>query len=134
KPNIITYNSMMKAYLDHNYGINAFQLYQIIKNYHLNQCNPITYTLALNSCASIFNIHEGKIIHQYINNNHQLQNHIIIQTTLIHMYNKCDHLNQSIQIFNNIKNPNIITYNSIMKAYLDHNKGNKAFQLYQIIK
>src|SRR5207247_982467 len=96
--------------------------------------NEITYTLAINACAAIVNIDEGKKIHQYINTNDRLKSNIIIQNTLIDMYNKCGDLNQSIQIFNNIIKPNIITYGAMMKAYLDHNNGKKAFKLYQNIK
>src|SRR5205823_3412274 len=130
---IISYGAMMKAYLDHDCGNKAFELYQDIKANNL-ELNEVTCILGLNACGSVVNIDEGKQIHEYINTIPKLKCNIKIQNTLVDMYSKCGNLNQSIQIFNNITQPDIITYGAMLKAYLDHDCGNKAFELYQIIK
>ena len=88
----------------------------------------------MNSCAAIRNIEEGKIIHDIINNNEKLKNNIILKTTLIDMYSKCGDLNEAEKIFLNSRNPNIITYNCMIKGYLDYDEGKKAFQLYQYMQ
>src|SRR5207253_564616 len=124
----ITYNAMMKGYLDHNEGKKAFQLYQEMKHKNI-KLDEVAYILGLNSCAAIINIEEGKIIHNIINNDEKFKNDIILKTTSIDMYSKCGDLNEAEKIFLNSRNPNTITYTAMMKGYLDHSEGKKAFEL-----
>src|SRR5205085_943137 len=114
----ITHTAMMKGYLDHGEGKKAFELYQeiMVNNFKLDD---VAYTLGLNSCAAIQNIEEGKEIHNIINNDKNLKNNIILQNTLIDMYCKCEDLNEAEKIFLTSTNKNCITYNSMMKGYLD---------------
>src|SRR2546421_273585 len=121
---------MMKGYLDHSEGKKAFELYQEMKQKNL-KLDEVAYIFGLNSCTAIRNIEEGKIIHNTINDNAKLQNNTILCTTLFDMYSKCGDLNEAEKIFLDSKNLDTITYNAIIKGYLDHGEGKKAFELYQ---
>ena len=42
------------------------------------------------------------------------KNNIEIETVLISMYSKCGYLEKAIQVFENMKERNIVTYNSMI--------------------
>ncbi|CAF4550201.1 unnamed protein product, partial [Rotaria magnacalcarata] len=128
--NIITYNAMMKGYIDNKTFEKALDLFEQI---HLRLTN-VTYTVAFNACAKLCNdraMKVGKNLLAEMPENYRNNN--ITSTSAIDMLMKFGDVESAERIFRAIKTKNIITYGAMVKGYVGNEMFEKSLDLFEQI-
>ncbi|CAF4897467.1 unnamed protein product [Rotaria socialis] len=127
---IITYNAMMKGYIENKTFEKALDLFEQI---HLSLTN-VTYTIVFNACAKLCNDRAMKIGKELLAKMPEnYRNHNVISTSAINMLMKFGDIESAERIFRSIKTKNIITYNATMKGYIGNEIVDKALDLFEQI-
>ncbi|CAF1161013.1 unnamed protein product [Didymodactylos carnosus] len=134
--NIIEWSLSLKKHKINKQNEEALKLFHNGINKQKLIPNYIIYLLAIGICTDLENVKKGKEIHEMINNSEDnIKNNIKIQSALINMYMKCHDVMNAEIIFNNVKQCDIITVNSMMKGYNVNELPEKTIQKYeQMIK
>ena len=113
---VISCNSMMNAYVDCGLYSDALEL---LFSDNMAKCKDyVSYVIGINACTHLKDkINGDKIYEIVINNNYK---DIELFNGLINFYGKLNDINKAQSIFRSINNKNVVTYNSIMQAYLDN--------------
>ncbi|XP_011083953.1 pentatricopeptide repeat-containing protein At4g18520-like isoform X2 [Sesamum indicum] len=90
--------------------------------------NPFTYSSALKACAQLESIKQGKLIHSSINKKPALSN-VFVGSALVHMYSKCGHLSEAIQVFDSMPERNLVSWRAMIVAYAKNGHCSEALKL-----
>ncbi|CAF0890587.1 unnamed protein product [Adineta ricciae] len=126
----IIYGTMMKGYNNNDQPLRSLQLFQQMKNEKI-KLDEIKFLLLINACSQIGIL---SICQQLVD---QIPSHcfnnIQINTSLIDMWGKAGSVKNAQHIFESIKNPDIISYNTMINAYGLNFMGLEAVRLYERI-
>ncbi|CAF1347274.1 unnamed protein product, partial [Rotaria magnacalcarata] len=150
---IISYNAMMKGYIENKTFEKALDLFEqihlMMKGYienktfekaldlfeqiHLGLTN-VTYTIVFNACAKLCNDRAMKIGKELLTKMPEnYRNHNVISTSAIDMLMKFRDVESAERIFRSIETKNIITYNAMIKGYVGNETFEKALDLFEQI-
>ncbi|UJR34377.1 hypothetical protein I4U23_021785 [Adineta vaga] len=125
----IVYGTMMKGYNNNNQPLKSLQLFQQMKNENV-KLDEIKFLLLINSCSQIGILS----ICQHIVNQipPHFFNNIQIGASLIDMW-ETGSIKNAQQIFQSIKNPDVVTYNAMINSFGLNLMGLEAVKLYETI-
>ncbi|GAB4833366.1 hypothetical protein Ancab_031609 [Ancistrocladus abbreviatus] len=84
------------------------------------------------ACARLGALHKAREIHDYIQcKNFSLD--VILGTALIDMYSKCGSVDSAREIFEMMREKNVITWSAMIAAYGYHGLGQKALDLFPLM-
>ena len=72
----------------------------------------------------------GRQIHSFVIKK-SFSNNTFVSNGLINMYSKCGDLKDSIQVFSQMPQRNLVSWNSLIAAFARHGDGSKALQMYE---
>ncbi|KAG7540314.1 Pentatricopeptide repeat [Arabidopsis thaliana x Arabidopsis arenosa] len=124
--NIVVWNVMVGCYARNSRVTDAFLCFQKMSEQNGLQPDVITLISLLPACAIL----EGRTIHGYAMRRGFLP-HIVLETALIDMYGECGQLKSAEVIFDRMAEKNLISWNSIIAAYMQNGKNYSALQLFQ---
>lgn len=127
--NVVTWNSMISACSQHGHYCKALSLFQEMQQEGLKP-NGVTYTSILNACTTLAVLQDGKAIHASITMT-GFGSHDAVASALIHMYGKCNKLEDARSVFDNMQEHDVVAWSAIISAYADQGHGKKAFELFQ---
>jgi pentatricopeptide repeat protein len=127
QPNIITYTAMMASYLRHGYYKQVFELYDQLQENGFTP-NAVHFHFALAACFKTGSLTRAKRIHEILKMSNIIPN--ALNNDLIRTYGKCGELEEAQKIFQTIKQPNIITINVMMSAYIKNGLYKEALELF----
>ncbi|CAI9261285.1 unnamed protein product [Lactuca saligna] len=125
----VCWNVMIGGYAKYGKPTDAITLFRKMLQTKMNP-NQVTFVAVLSACGQIGALESGRWIHSYIQNN-GIQINIHLGTALIDMYTKCGSLEDALNIFNNLKNKDVITYNAMISGYSMHGYHQEALLLFQ---
>lgn len=123
--NVISWNTMIKLYK----GDKALQLFDQMQNEGILP-DTFTFTGTFSACASQAALIEGMRLHAQIVCS-GFETNITIGNTIIHMYGKCNSLENAKRIFDAMPERNIVSWNAIITAYAQHGQGKEALQVFE---
>ncbi|QHO52567.1 pentatricopeptide repeat-containing protein At3g63370, chloroplastic-like [Arachis hypogaea] len=126
---IVSWTSMITCCIRNGLAIEALEIF-----YSLNETNiqpdSIALISALSAAASLSSLNKGKEIHGFlIRKDFVLEG--AIASSLVDMYACCGTVENSIKIFNSVKNRDIILWTSMISASGMHGRGNEAINLFK---
>ncbi|CAF4768914.1 unnamed protein product, partial [Rotaria magnacalcarata] len=127
---IITYNAMVKGYVENEMFEKALDLFEQIDI----ELGDVTYSIAFNCCAKLCNdraMKVGKKLLAKMPENYRNNN--ITSTSAIDMLIKFGDVENAEQIFRSIRTKDIITYNAMVKGYVGNEMFEKALDLFEQI-
>ncbi|KAJ7518207.1 hypothetical protein O6H91_21G059000 [Diphasiastrum complanatum] len=130
--NIASWNAMIAGYAKEGLGKEALNLYKQMKQEGV-QSNNVTYVVLLKACASTAALKDGKQIHSDISKS-GCELDVIVGNSLIDMYAKCKHIEQARQVFNNMHERNVVSWNAMIAGYAQQGLGKEALALYDQMK
>ena len=123
KKSVINWNVMIGGYVQHNRGKDAMQLFHQMRQEHV-QADRITYVSILKACVSPLSLKWGREVHVLIRHD-GLESDIRVGTALIQMYAKCGSIEEARQAFDNLTNPNVVSWTAMVGAHAQSgNNGN----------
>ncbi|KAF8091463.1 hypothetical protein N665_0445s0048 [Sinapis alba] len=76
-----------------------------------------TIPVALKACVELRQVNYGEIIHGFINKDAALASDLYVGSALIDMYAKCGRMNQALSVFDELENPDIVTWSSMVSGF-----------------
>ncbi|KAK9083451.1 hypothetical protein Scep_029922 [Stephania cephalantha] len=83
----------------------------------------------LAACANVGALDEGKWIHAYISRN-SIQLDAILGTSLLDMYAKCGRLDMAWEVFENMKQKRVFSWNAMIGGLAMHGRAKDAIELF----
>lgn len=124
--NVVSWNAMISAYSHHGHGAKAMQFFQQMM---LEGFLPtrVTFVSLLDASTSLG---EGKQVHTLLQAN-EFQSDIVIQNALVNLYGKHGKLEDAQRTYDNISNPNLVSYNAMIAACAHNGMTDAAYQLFE---
>ncbi|KAJ7256129.1 hypothetical protein O6H91_Y414900 [Diphasiastrum complanatum] len=129
---VVSWTAMIAGYAQHGLGKEALDLYEQMKQEGV-QPNNFTYVVLLKACASIAALEQGKQLHLDIIES-GFESDVIVGNTLVDMYAKCDHMEDAQQVFNNMHERTVVSWNAMIAGYAQQGLGKEALALYEQMK
>ncbi|CAN4121328.1 unnamed protein product [Withania somnifera] len=86
----------------------------------------------VNACAKIGAMHKAKEVHEYIVKN-KFSLDVILGTAMVDMYAKCGSVVVAREMFDGLREKNVIIWSAIIAAYGYHGQGQKAIDLFPMM-
>ncbi|KAL4575401.1 hypothetical protein LXL04_022244 [Taraxacum kok-saghyz] len=132
KRNVVSWNMIISILSKHGHVTKTLGMFieMCIQGF---RPNSMTYASVLSACTSMHDLPWGIHLHGRIV---RMQQHIdaYIATALIDMYAKCGHYKKARQIFNNLKEHNIVSWTSMIGGATHCGNELEAFSLFKQMK
>ncbi|KAF5207871.1 Pentatricopeptide repeat-containing protein [Thalictrum thalictroides] len=122
------WNSMIVGYNLNGDTDSALEIFRRIGE-SLLRPNSITILSVLPLCTKMGTMRLGKEIHSYATRN-GLGSFVSVGNSLMDMYCKCGYLEQGVQVFDQMVEKDIVTYNTIIAAHGVHGHGERSFAFF----
>ncbi|KAJ7528126.1 hypothetical protein O6H91_16G085100 [Diphasiastrum complanatum] len=126
---VVSWNVMIAAYAQHGLEEEALALYEQMKLEGV-QINDVTFVVLLKACASIAALEKGKQLHSHIIKS-GFESDVIVGSTLIDMYAKCGCIENACEVFKNVNERDVVSWNAMIAGYTQHGLGKDALALYE---
>ena len=125
---VVLWTAMINGYVQYNQFDEAMILFQEMQNRRI-RADKFTMVALLTGCAQMGALEQGKWIHDYIDE-HEIKIDAIVGTALIEMYAKCGCIEESLEIFEGMRDKDTATFTSIICGLAMNGKTNKALELF----
>ncbi|WCJ31002.1 Pentatricopeptide repeat (PPR) superfamily protein [Euphorbia peplus] len=129
RKNVISWNTMMSCYVQHGQSREALDMFHEMPNLGVVP-DEVTLLSVLSACSQTGDLVTGKKIHNFICNNNYVPS-ITLCNSLIDMYAKCGALQNAMDVFNEMPNKNLVSWNSLLGALALHGCGLEAIKLFE---
>eukprot|EP01018_Ginkgo_biloba_P031204 Gb_39249 [translate_table: standard] len=128
KKDVISWNTMVAGYSQNGYAREALTLF-----YQMQQQNimpdSVTLAIALQSCAHLGAVEEGKWIHHHIVRSGFMSD-VFVGTALIDMYGKCGSIEIARRLFDKMSKRNVVSWNAMIAGYAQNGNAIEALSLF----
>lgn len=94
------------------------------------KANDFTFSSVLVSCGNLGELNGGKLIHGLMFKS-GLVGRVAPQTSLLSMYSKCELIDESLKVFEEIANPNTVTWTAMIGCLVCSHEQELAFSMLQ---
>lgn len=130
--NLVTWNSMITAYVQNDDAENAINIFMRMQTENV-QIDYITMVGVISACSKLGALSSGKLVHEVVKNK-GLDKNISIQNALINMYARCGDIGLARKVFEILPHKSVISYTAMIGAYAADGNGQKALELFSIMK
>ncbi|KAH7844414.1 hypothetical protein Vadar_027749 [Vaccinium darrowii] len=95
--------------------------------------NPLTFSSVLSASAGMAALNQGLQIHAHVLKMN-MEFDLSVQNSLVSMYSKCGNVCDAYGIFQSIRAPNTVSFNSIVTAFAQNGYGKEAIRLFKKMK
>ncbi|XP_070006616.1 pentatricopeptide repeat-containing protein At3g03580 [Nicotiana sylvestris] len=112
----------------HQESINLFR--EMVCEY---QPDLLTITSVLQACGHLGDLRFGRYVHDFIFK-HRYECDTTASNIIINMYAKCGDLAAARQVFDNMKNWDLVSWNSMISGYVENGFNKEAVDLFKIMR
>ncbi|PON93618.1 Tetratricopeptide-like helical domain containing protein [Trema orientale] len=123
--NIVSWNSMVHAYVESGHDREALELFNQIKLRNLKP-DEVTMLGLILACRNSGELCHGIDIHSYIESSSHLNKSIILQNALIDMYAKCGNMARAKLVFDKMPRKDVVSWTSIIAGHAINGQGDEA--------
>ncbi|TYJ46427.1 hypothetical protein E1A91_A02G120500v1 [Gossypium mustelinum] len=123
-----SWNSMITAYARNGFGEKALFLFSKLNKEGLVP-NEISFASVLGSCGVVLELSLSRQVHAMIVKYGHYKN-VILGSSLVDVYGKCGFISDARRMFDEIENPTIISWNVIVRQYIEVGDGEEAILMF----
>ncbi|GFY85530.1 tetratricopeptide repeat (TPR)-like superfamily protein [Actinidia rufa] len=128
-----SWNAMITAYVQGGCAEKALGVFLDMNRLGVS-ASEITFASVLGSCAVVLAIFLCRQLHGLIVKC-GFSGNVILESSLVDVYGKCQVMSDARRMFDEIKNPNAISWNVIVRRYLDMGQEREAvFMFFEMIR
>lgn len=141
--NVVSWTAMLSAYTEQGEGDKVLQLYEQMQDEGVSPDAQV-FVYVLQACGMLAekeevdhgqwfrvrSLEKGKAVHCYAQRKDCVAN-VFVSSTLISMYGKCRSIADAWNVFINMDERDIVSWNAMLETYVSHGLGNKTLQLYE---
>ncbi|KAJ7517631.1 hypothetical protein O6H91_21G032400 [Diphasiastrum complanatum] len=124
---VVSWNAMIAGYAQQGLGKEALALYEQMKQEAVQPDN-VTYVVLLNACANFAALEQGKELHSDIIRS-GFEPDVIVGNTLVDMYAKCGCIEDAREVFINMNERSVVSWNVMIAGYAQQGLGKEALTL-----
>ncbi|KAE8648639.1 hypothetical protein Csa_007883 [Cucumis sativus] len=124
---IVLWTSIMAAFIDHDPG-KTLSLFCQFRQEGLTP-DGHTFSIVLKACAGFLTEKHASTYHSLLIKS-MSEDHTVLNNALIHAYGRCGSISSSKKVFNQMKHHDLVSWNTMMKAYALHGQAEIALQLF----
>ncbi|KAJ7540625.1 hypothetical protein O6H91_10G023400 [Diphasiastrum complanatum] len=132
KRDVVSWNAMIAGYAHNELGKEALALYERMKQEDVRPDN-VTFVLLLKACARLAALEQGKQLHSDLIKG-GFQSNVIVGSSLVDMYAKCGCTQDARELFNNMSDRDVVSWNAMIAGYAQNGLGKEALALYEQMK
>ncbi|XP_021761408.1 pentatricopeptide repeat-containing protein At3g12770-like [Chenopodium quinoa] len=129
KQNLILWNAMISGYAKNGYAEKAVELFKLLAKKKDMKPDSITLRAAILACAQVGSIDLARWMNDYVSRS-DYQNHVYVKTALVDMFSKCGTVEVARQVFNKIRDKDVVVWSAMIVGYGLHGCGREAIDLY----
>ncbi len=126
---VVTWNAMVLGHVKCGQGQKALELFRQMQQEGV-QPDSVTFVAALNACASVAALEEGRCVHHQIIQS-CLESDVFVGSSLVDMYAKCGNIEDAWRVFNKMPSRNVVTWNAMVLGHVKCGQGQNALELFQ---
>ncbi|KAG7014794.1 Pentatricopeptide repeat-containing protein, mitochondrial, partial [Cucurbita argyrosperma subsp. argyrosperma] len=130
---VISWTSMITGYSQAKQHAEAVKLFQEMM-VSMVKPDEITVATVLSACAHLGSLDVGEAVHDYIRQN-GIKSDVFVGNSLIDMYCKCGVVEKALQVFNEMKNKDSVSWTSIISGLAVNGFADSALNVFdQMLK
>ncbi|MCO5575700.1 hypothetical protein L7F22_029504 [Adiantum nelumboides] len=126
---VFSWSAIISAHVDGGHHSEALKLYQCMQEDNV-QPNKFTLISLFKSCAVLPDLLQGKKLHECARRL-GIATDAFVGSSLVNMYGKCGTIAEAEDAFCNLSSQDIISWTSMLSAYVEQGQGEKALLLYR---
>ncbi|CAL0309859.1 unnamed protein product [Lupinus luteus] len=131
-PDLVSWNAIIAAFADSGDANEAIYFFRQMIHMGLIP-DSITFLSLLCACGSPIALNQGMQIHSYVTKI-GFDKDAAVRNSLLTMYTKCSNLHDAFNVFKDAsENANIVSWNAILSACLQHKQAGEAFRLFKLM-
>ncbi|KAL0329506.1 UNVERIFIED_CONTAM: Pentatricopeptide repeat-containing protein, mitochondrial [Sesamum radiatum] len=127
--NNVLWNALLGGYAQSGHAHEVLELFLEMKICGY-QPDEYTYTSVLSACACLANMEIGRQLHAVLMKN-EFGVNLYVQNALVDMYAKCGALCNARKLFEQISNPDNVSWNAIIVGYVQEEEEEEAFCMFR---
>lgn len=129
--NSVSWSAMIGCYAKNDMPVKALELFhQMVLEACDSIPNSVTMVSVLQACAGLAALQQGKLVHGFILRR-GLDSIMPVINALITMYGRCGEISIGERVFDKVKNPDVVSWNSLISMYGNNGYGKKAIQIFE---
>ncbi|KAL1195043.1 Pentatricopeptide repeat-containing protein [Cardamine amara subsp. amara] len=134
KKNLISWNTIISGFYYNGFPFEGLERFSsLLESEVLILPDAYTLTTLLSICVDISSLILGKQTHAYVLR-HGLFKETLIGNALINMYSQCGTLQKSLDVFNQMSEKDVVSWNSLISSYARHGEGELAVLTYKTMQ
>ncbi|PQP96118.1 pentatricopeptide repeat-containing protein [Prunus yedoensis var. nudiflora] len=125
----ISWSAMVDGYIKGGCHKEALEIFNEMQKENLLSPRKFILSSVLAACANVGAVDQGKWVHAYIKRN-TIQLDAVLGAALLDMYAKCGRLDMAWEVFENIKQKEISTWNAMIGGLAMHGRADDAIELF----
>lgn len=123
-----SWNAMITAYSRNGCPEKALALFHSMNSAGVFS-SEVTFASVLGSCSSVLALWLSRQVHGLVIK-YGFSGNVILESSLVDVYGKCMVMRESRRMFDEIENPNDVSWNVIIRRYLEINEGKEAVLMF----
>uniref|UniRef100_A0A7N0T0C5 DYW domain-containing protein n=1 Tax=Kalanchoe fedtschenkoi TaxID=63787 RepID=A0A7N0T0C5_KALFE len=124
----ISWNSIISAYAQNMNYEEALKCFYRMRHSH-HEINSTTISSLLSACMSPDHLNTGRVMHSLVTK-HGLDSNICVGNTILTMYSEAGKSKEATQFFQEMRNTDLISWNSMMACYGREGKCMEALEMF----
>ncbi|XP_051218294.1 pentatricopeptide repeat-containing protein At3g53360, mitochondrial [Lolium perenne] len=131
-PDLVCWNSIINACSVQGLLNDAMVLFSELRDSGLRP-DGITVRGLLCACVGCDALNHGRLIHSYLVK-FGLDGEVSVHNSLLSMYARCMDFSSAMDVFNETREPDVVTWNSILTACVQHQHLEVVFKLFNLLQ
>eukprot|EP01018_Ginkgo_biloba_P001171 Gb_31188 [translate_table: standard] len=127
--NVVSWNVIIAGYAQNGCGQEALKLFRQMQLAGVKP-NSKTFTSLLPACANLASLEQGKEIHKEIIIR-RFQSDVFVESALVDMYAKCGSIENAHNVFGQMRQRDVVSWNVMIAGYAMHGHGKEAIKLFE---
>eukprot|EP01018_Ginkgo_biloba_P026381 Gb_16448 [translate_table: standard] len=128
KTDVVSWNTIIVGYIQNGYAHEALTLFKQMQLADMTP-NLVTMVSAIQSCAHLGALKQGKWIHDYIISS-GFESDVFVGSALVAMYTKCRSIEAARQVFDKMTDRDVVSWNTMIDGYVQNGHANEALALF----
>ncbi|XP_057858385.2 pentatricopeptide repeat-containing protein At3g16610 [Cryptomeria japonica] len=127
--NVVSWNAMIAGFVQNSRSEEAIKLFKQMQLLGVRSDSK-TFASILPLCAELGALDQGMEIHdKIVRGGYQFE--VILVNMLIDMYAKCGRIEKARELLDNMRQPDVISWTSLITGYAQNGRGDEALKLFQ---
>ncbi|KAH7295754.1 hypothetical protein KP509_27G064200 [Ceratopteris richardii] len=127
---VISWNALLAGYSHNGYGHKALSCFEQMQSEGFHP-DAVTFTCSLKACGIVGDGDKGTAIHDRVRKLGLIENNIILGNALVDMYAKCGKLEKAQEVFDALRNRNVVSWTSLLAGYAQHERSHDALTCFE---